>query len=110
MKPIFQPLIKFSLCMTVGLHCAASVAEPVDEYVAELYETYCMACHSTEGTGAPIAFDASQWNVKLEQGLEPLVNNAITGIGNMPAQGGCMECAFEDFEDLVNYMTQAKPE
>lgn len=88
----------------------ASQSEPVDEYVLELYGIYCVACHSVEGTGAPMSFDASQWANKLANGLEPLVNNAIQGVGNMPAQGGCMECSYEDFEDLINYMTQAKPQ
>ena len=87
-----------------------SYAAPVDEYTVELYETYCQACHSLEGTGAPLAFDPSKWEKVLSGGSEAAVNNAIKGAGNMPAQGGCMECAYEDFEDLLNYMSQAKPE
>ncbi|MEM7360333.1 MAG: c-type cytochrome [Pseudomonadota bacterium] len=110
MKLQLKSLVLMVFSISALFYSAMSFAEPADEYVVELYDTYCTACHSTEGTGAPISFDASQWEAKLAQGLEPLVNNAITGVGNMPAQGGCMECAYEDFEDLINYMTQPKAE
>lgn len=101
-------------CLFIGALClfvnTVVNAEPVDEYVVELYETYCLACHSLQGTGAPIAFEADQWKVALNKGADQLVNNAITGVGNMPAQGGCMECAYEDFEDLIDYMSRPQSE
>jgi len=90
---------------------AAFFAVPLfaaDEYTAELYDTYCKACHSVSGAGVPIAFNKADWDKRLEQGMDAVVDNAITGIGNMPAQGLCQECMYEDFEDLVNYM--ADPE
>ena len=92
----------------LAIHSMVGHAALADDYVVELYDTYCSACHSNKGTGAPMAFAPEQWNTALAKGAEQLVNNAITGVGNMPAQGGCMECAYEDFEDLVNYMTSAK--
>lgn len=100
----------FFVLLAAGVYSGAVYSAPTDEYVVELYDTYCSSCHSLEGTGAPIAFNPAQWNESLSQGQEQVVNNAITGIGNMPAQGGCMECAYEDFEDLVNYMSHPKVE
>lgn len=110
MNKRFSLRLRSGVCLIWLTCCSISHAQAVDDYVLELYDTYCMACHSIEGTGAPISFDTNQWRGKLDEGIDPLVNNAITGVGNMPAQGGCMECSYEDFEDLINYMTQAKPQ
>lgn len=100
----------FTVIILLLIGTGSSYATPVDEYVVELYETYCQACHSLEGTGAPLAFEPSKWQKALSGGSEVVVNNAIKGVGNMPAQGGCMECTYEDFEDLLDYMSQARPE
>lgn len=81
-----------------------------DPYIVEIYETYCMACHATSAAGAPVAFDAKVWSKRLNKGIDKVVNSAISGSGNMPAQGGCMECSYEDFQDLVNYMASEKKE
>ncbi len=97
-----------ALALSLVMSSVAS-GEPADEYVVELYETYCLACHSIEGTGAPRAFNTEQWSALSQQKGDQMVNNAITGVGNMPAQGGCMECAYEDFEDLIDYMSKPKP-
>jgi cytochrome c5 len=99
-----KPLLLASLLLSSGL----AYAEAVDDYTLDLYQTYCESCHSLEGTGAPIAFDPAQWEEGLSKGREQVINNAITGAGNMPAMGGCMECAYEDFEDLIDYMTSPK--
>lgn len=86
----------------------AQSASGSDEYTIELYETYCRGCHEVEGVNAPIAFQEDQWEKRLKSGMEALVNNAATGFGSMPAQGGCMECTYEDLEDLVSYMSSNK--
>ena len=98
-------LLRICSAATLLFCSGVALAEPADEYIVELYQIYCQACHAQQGTGAPTAFDASQWT----QGTDQLVNNAIKGVGNMPALGGCMECAYQDFEDLINYMSQAEP-
>jgi cytochrome c5 len=79
-----------------------------DEYTAELYESYCQACHTAFGSDAPRAFDDSIWSSRLERGLDVVVGSAVEGFGNMPAMGSCMECTYEDMEDLVRYMSQPK--
>lgn len=81
----------------------------IDEYTKELYENYCQACHIVQNGIAPKAFDVKAWEPRLKKGLVALVDNAITGKGNMPAQGGCQECTYEDFEDLIKYMSSEKP-
>lgn len=81
-----------------------------DEYTVDLYETYCISCHGSDDFNAPVAFQKDQWEKRIEAGMESLVNNAVTGFESMPAQGGCMECTYEDLEDIISYMTSSKSE
>lgn len=91
-------LIAMSFCLTTFDALA------VDPYVADLYKNYCQACHTVKETGAPQTFDTAEWQKRLKKGQDTLVNNAILGMGSMPAQGGCQECTYEDFEDLIRLM------
>jgi len=95
-----------TLLVILATLIASKPAQASDDYTIELYETYCMACHANAGAGVPVAFNQSDWDKKLANGLDKLINSAITGVGNMPAQGSCMECTYEDFEDLVTYMSE----
>jgi len=60
------------------------------------------------GANIPVSFNQEHWNKRLEKGMDALIDGAVNGIGNMPAQGLCQECTYEDFEDLINYMAQPK--
>lgn len=82
----------------------------VDEYTIELYEVYCKACHASAGAGVPVAFNDADWHKRLNSGREAVIKNAIVGIGNMPPQGQCMECSYDDFENLIDYMSAEKTE
>jgi cytochrome c5 len=100
--------MKFLSKMLVSLLLVPASALATDEYTVELYDTYCKACHSVAGAGVPVAFKSSDWEKRIAKGFDQVVNNAINGVGNMPAQGSCQECVYQDFEDLVNYMSTAK--
>lgn len=99
---------RFSIMSLAGLLSFNVMA--ADEYTVELYETYCVACHASPGADVPVAFKEQDWEKRLNAGLDKVVSNAINGIGNMPAQGFCMECVYEDFEELVRYMSKSKTE
>lgn len=99
----------FSSLIVLAFTCISLPAIAIDEYTKELYDSYCQACHVAKNGVAPKSFDVKAWDPRLKNGLASLVENAITGKGNMPAQGGCQECTYEDFEDLVKYMSSEKP-
>ena len=93
-------------CMA-GEACAAGsgpvAAGPKDP--EQVYNTYCMACHTTGAAGAPVIGNAEQWSARLDdKGLDTLYVNAINGIGGMPARGICMDCSDEDVEATVDYI------
>ena len=54
----------------------------------QLYQSACLACHTTGAAGAPKIGDAAAWSGRLGKGVDGLTTSAIAGIGAMPARGG----------------------
>lgn len=73
---------------------AASVASASASKTPEqLYQSACLACHTTGAAGAPKIGDVAVWNERGAKGLDALVASAVNGIGAMPPRGGS---AFDD--------------
>jgi cytochrome c5 len=60
----------------------------------EVFKAQCTTCHTAGVAGAPKFGDAAAWAPRIATGLDALVNSALKGKGNMPAQGG------GDFDDV----------
>lgn len=91
-------------CMA-GESCSAGgvpVAGPKDP--EQVYNTFCMACHMTGAGEAPILGNVEQWASRIAKGSDILYENAINGIGGMPARGVCMDCSDEDVIATVDYI------
>ncbi len=54
----------------------------------QLYQSACLACHTTGAAGAPKIGDSAAWAARIGKGVDTLVSSAIAGIGAMPARGG----------------------
>ena len=54
----------------------------------QLYQSACLACHTTGAAGAPKIGDAAAWSERIGKGVDALVSSAVAGIGAMPARGG----------------------
>jgi cytochrome c5 len=61
----------------------------------EVFKAQCTTCHSVGALGSPKFGDAGAWAPRIAKGFDALLNSALHGKGNMPAQGGG---AFSDFE------------
>ena len=72
----------------------------------DVYNTSCMACHSTGAAGAPKLGDAAAWADRIAQGNDALYANALGGIAGtgMMAKGGCMNCSDDETKAAVDYM------
>jgi len=68
-----------------------------------IYNNVCQACHVAGAAGAP-QLVAAQWEGRLEQGVDTLVEHAINGIGAMPAKGGRSDLSDEQVRASVEYM------
>ena len=88
---------------------AADTSQVSDGFNAEQkYMGSCLACHSTGAAGAPKvgAGMMSEWEPRLEKGLDAIVSNAINGVNAMPAKGMCFDCSADDIRALVEYMLE----
>ncbi|TNE57880.1 MAG: cytochrome c5 family protein [Alphaproteobacteria bacterium] len=77
---------------------------PSDPYLAELYADTCMACHANPDSGAPMTGDVVEWEARLAQGEDVLLDHVIDGFKGMPPLGSCSDCSEQDFIDLIDFM------
>lgn len=91
---------------------AGSVPEPTNVASAEprsgeeIYNSKCVACHSSGAGGAPKMGVAGDWSPRIDQGMDVLYANAINGIRGMPAKGLCMDCSDDEVKASVDYILE----
>ena len=73
----------------------------------QVFDSSCMACHSTGAAGAPILGDKAAWGPRIAQGMDTLMQHAVNGIRAMPPKGTCMACSDDDLKAAVAYMVGA---
>lgn len=67
---------------------------------AIIYRKNCASCHERGIMGAPKLGD-----LRLHEDIDTLVENAIKGIGNMPARGHASFLTEEEVRSVVEYMS-----
>ncbi|MBT8139472.1 MAG: c-type cytochrome [Gammaproteobacteria bacterium] len=72
----------------------------------EVYNSACMACHTSGAAGAPKFRIKADWTARLAAGLETVYANAINGKGAMPAKGLCGNCSDEEIKAAVDHMIE----
>jgi cytochrome c5 len=72
----------------------------------KVYQQACQMCHAAGVAGAPMTGDANAWAVRIEQGRDKLLYNAIQGIGVMPPKGGQSQLSDEDVASAVDFLIQ----
>ena len=70
----------------------------------DIYNSVCMSCHMSGAAGTPITGKVDQWSERIAKGNDTLYNNAINGIGVMPAKGGLMSLSDDAVKLAVDYM------
>ncbi|KAA1189235.1 cytochrome c5 family protein [Pseudohalioglobus sediminis] len=72
----------------------------------EVYNSACMACHTTGAGGAPVLGDVAAWADRIAKGTEVLYVSGVQGVPGtgMIAKGGCMNCSDEEIHAAVDYM------
>ncbi len=72
----------------------------------EVFNTACMACHSTGAGGAPKYSDKAAWGPRIAKGKDALYASALNGVAGtgMMAKGGCATCSDEEVHAAVDYM------
>ena len=72
-----------------------------------IYDNVCMACHTTGAGGSPTLVQ-SEWDTRLDKGMDTLYKHAIEGFtgdsGLMPAKGGRSDLTDEQVKAAVDYI------
>jgi cytochrome c5 len=96
-----------SVCIQGDSSCATASAAVAGAAKSgeEIYNTNCMACHTTGAAGAPKFDDKAEWSARLAaRSVETIYEHAIKGYNAMPAKGLCMSCSDDDIKATVDYM------
>ncbi len=97
------------VCVQGDSSCGAAVAVASSagpRSGEEVYNSACLACHSSGAGGAPKYGDAAAWAERIAKGRDVLHQSGIKGIAGtaMMAKGGCMNCSDEEIMAAVDYM------
>lgn len=84
------------LLSTTAIAATCLNALAVDQTGKDIVGSVCSTCHASGKLGAPKIGDQPEWRRRASKGIDQLVNNAITGVRNMPAHGG--QSALTDLE------------
>ena len=85
---------------------ALSVAAQDDAFdVEQTYQATCFACHGTGAAHSPEVCDQIEWEIRMEKGMETLIQNTIAGLnGIMPPRGLCATCSDDQLKAIVEFM------
>lgn len=70
----------------------------------DVYNKYCVVCHSVGVAGAPKLQDKATWSSRQSKGIDGLLKTAIKGVNAMPPKGTCMTCSDDELKAAITYM------
>ena len=88
------------LLSTVITNAAVAVDIPA------LYDNSCAVCHDSGALNAPKKGDKAAWDKVKKKGMPTLIKAVKSGMIQMPAGGLCDDCKAEDYQKLIEYMSQ----
>jgi cytochrome c5 len=96
------------VCLLGDSSCggAVAVANAAPRSGEEVYNSACIACHSSGAGGAPIVGDIAAWQPRIAVGMAALYDSGVNGVPgtSMMAKGGCMSCSDEEINGAVDFM------
>lgn len=88
--------------------CAEQKEVATDHPGLQTYTKYCASCHNAGVADAPKLGEADEWDWRVKQGREALLQSTLDGIPpGMPKKGLCMSCSDEQLSDAIDYMLEA---
>jgi len=89
-----------------GMSSSAFSSDIADEAAMGKWARSCALCHVTGEAGAPIAGDIAEWQSRLAQGEDSILQRVIEGYRSMPPLGYCMACEVDDFRAMIGFMAR----
>lgn len=75
----------------------------------KIFNQFCTSCHGKQpiiDIQAPHIGDKNAWDIRKKMGLDILLKITTTGVGAMPARGGCFECTDDELRQTIRYILQ----
>lgn len=105
LKPVGTVCVQGAECgSAAGL--VADAAADVPRSGGDVYNTVCMACHTTGAAGAPKIGDKAAWAPRIAKGYDTLVEHTIKGFNAMPPAGMCMNCSEDELRAALDYLIE----
>lgn len=100
---------QYALACTLLMFTSQNNAAEDPAFDAEqTYQATCFACHGTGAAHSPEVGDQIEWEIRMEKGMDTLVQNTINGLnGIMPPRGLCATCSDEQLRAIVDFMVQS---
>ncbi|HSW92731.1 MAG TPA: c-type cytochrome [Gammaproteobacteria bacterium] len=73
----------------------------------KIFNQFCVSCHGNPPVidiEAPRIHDKKAWKIREKMGMQALMKLTTTGVGAMPARGGCFECSDEQLRETIQYI------
>lgn len=70
----------------------------------QVYGQSCAACHNSGVLGAPKPNVASDWEDRIAQGMDVMLQHSIDGFNAMPPRGTCMNCSDDEILAAIQFM------
>lgn len=74
---------------------------------AEIYGNVCASCHDTGSRGSPKKGDNAEWQKRMAQGQELMLQHALQGYNKMPARGGDDSLSDDDVKKAINHLLES---
>ena len=75
-----------------------------DQAIVQLYNRSCRSCHASGAGGAPITHRVDAWQIRVDKGMDALLQSTVEGYRGMPPRGMCYDCDEKQFRELIRYM------
>jgi cytochrome c5 len=73
----------------------------------EVYDSKCMACHTSGIANAPKLGDKAAWAPLAAKGMDALLATVKSGKNAMPPMGTCGDCTDDELKAAIQYMIDA---
>ncbi len=73
----------------------------------KIFKQFCTSCHGNPpiiDIKAPRIGDKKAWKIRQQMGMPTLMKITTTGVGAMPARGGCFECSDKQLQETIQYI------
>lgn len=71
-----------------------------------VYAKACAACHNGQLPMAPKRGDKAAWEPRMAKGMDAMVQSVTNGLNAMPPRGLCMDCSTEDYQAVIELMSE----